>query len=103
MKNQEAILRRREAEIKTGQEDLARALTRTLVIARYRGNCKCGMMLTEQDKTAKAQTYCCPHCGLKQTLKPLPPPAPKVEPVPEPVGDASPRESTKLRKRAVPA
>ena len=69
MKSQEAILRRREAEIKTGQEDLARALTRTLVILRYKGNCKCGLMLTEQDKTSKAETYKCPQCGHQQTLK----------------------------------
>ncbi len=63
MKNQEAILRRREAEIKTGQEALAHALTKSLVLLKFKGNCKCGMMLTNQDETQKANTYRCPHCG----------------------------------------
>ncbi|MEI6168793.1 MAG: hypothetical protein WCS52_16550 [bacterium] len=63
MKSQEAILRRREAEIKTGQEALAHALTKSLVLLRFKGNCKCGMMLTEQDKKPNAETYLCPHCG----------------------------------------
>ena len=69
MKSQEAILRRREAEIKTGQEAFARALTRSLVILRYKGKCKCGLMLTEKDKSPNAETYHCPHCGLRQALK----------------------------------
>ena len=63
MKSQEALLRRREAEFKTGQEDLARALGRSLVLLRFKGNCKCGMMLTDQDKNPNAETYRCPHCG----------------------------------------
>ena len=63
MKNQEAILRRREDEIKTGQEALARELSQSLVILRYKGNCKCGLMLAEQDKNPNAETYRCPHCG----------------------------------------
>ena len=71
MKSQEAILRRREAEIKTGQEDLARALTRTLVISRYKGNCKCGLMLSEQDKNANSESYRCPHCGKSGPLAPV--------------------------------
>jgi len=63
MKNQEAILHRRAAEIKTGQEDLARALAKTLVLLRFKGNCKCGMMLAEQDKNRSADSYLCPRCG----------------------------------------
>lgn len=68
MRNQEAILRRREAEIRTGQEALASALAKSLVIRRFVGNCKCGLMLSELDKTAKAKTYCCPHCGKTTSL-----------------------------------
>jgi len=63
MNNQETILRRREAEFKTGQKDLARELSQTLVLLPYKGNCKCGMMLTEQDKKPNAETYSCPRCG----------------------------------------
>ena len=70
MKSQEAILLRREAEIKTGQEDLARALAKTLVLRPYKGNCKCGMMLTEQDKNSNAETYRCPRCGKSGPLVP---------------------------------
>ncbi|MEI6786899.1 MAG: hypothetical protein WCL49_00310 [bacterium] len=68
MKSQEAILCRREAEIKTGKEDLARALAKTLVIRRFRGNCKCGLMLSEQDKNPNSETYRCPHCGKSNPL-----------------------------------
>lgn len=68
MKNQDAILRRREAEIKNGQEALASALAKSLVIRRFVGNCKCGMMLMDQDKTTKANTYHCPHCGKSISL-----------------------------------
>ena len=67
MKSQEAILRRREAEIKTGQEALAHALTKSLVLLRFKGNCKCGMMLTNQDKNPKGNSYLCPHCGKSGT------------------------------------
>ena len=63
MNNQEATLRRREAEIKAGQESLAHALTKTLVLLPHKGNCKCGMMLTEQDRIPNAETYLCPRCG----------------------------------------
>jgi len=63
MKSQESILRRREADIKTGQEDLARALAKTLVLLRFKGNCKCGMMLAEQDKSPSTESYKCPRCG----------------------------------------
>ena len=70
MKSQDAILLRREAAIKTGQEDLARALAKTLVLLPYKGNCKCGMMLTEQDKNAQAGSYSCPRCGKSGPLAP---------------------------------
>ena len=63
MNNQEATLRRREAEVKAGQESLAHALTKTLVLLPHKGNCKCGMMLTEQDRHPKTETYLCPRCG----------------------------------------
>jgi len=78
MKSQEAILRRREAEIKSGQEALAHALTKSLVLLRYKGNCKCGMMLTEQDKKPKTESYLCPHCGKSGPI------ASKAAPTPKP-------------------
>lgn len=78
MKSQEAILRRREAEIKTGQEALAHALTKSLVLLRYKGNCKCGMMLTNQDKKPKGESYLCPHCGKSGPLASVTPPSPKA-------------------------
>ncbi|MEI8122705.1 MAG: hypothetical protein WCI20_11670 [bacterium] len=71
MNSQEAFLRRKEAEMKTGQEDLARALSKTLVLRPFRGYCKCGMMLTEQDKNPNVQTYRCPHCGKSGPLAPI--------------------------------
>ena len=79
MKSQEALLRRREAEIKTGQEDLARALAKSLVLLRFKGHCKCGLMLTEQDKKSKTETYLCPHCGKSGPI--LSKPAPALKPV----------------------
>jgi len=63
MKSQETMLRRREAEVKAGQESLAHALTKTLVLLPHKGNCKCGMMLTEKDRNPKTETYHCPRCG----------------------------------------
>jgi predicted SprT family Zn-dependent metalloprotease len=63
MKNSEIILRRREAEVKAGQDALAHALTKTLVLLPHKGNCKCGMMLTEQDRNKNTETYRCPRCG----------------------------------------
>ena len=71
MKNSEIILRRREAEVKAGQESLAHALTKTLVLLPHRGNCKCGMMLTGQDRNPKTKTYRCPRCGKSDTLTSL--------------------------------
>ena len=70
--SQEARLHRREAEIKTGQEALASALAKTLVLLRYKGKCKCGMMLTDQDKNPNAETYRCPHCNKSGPLAPAP-------------------------------
>jgi len=77
MKSQDAILRRREAEIKTGKEALAHALTKSLVLLRYKGDCKCGMMLTDRDKKPNAETYLCPHCGKSGPLASKPAAIPK--------------------------
>ena len=63
MKSQEYLLRRREQAEKLGAEELARALERTLVLLRYKGKCRCGLMLTERDQNSSAETYSCPHCG----------------------------------------
>ena len=76
-KSQEARLHRREAEIKTGQEALASALAKSLVLLRYKGNCRCGLMLTERDKNPNAETYRCPHCGKSGPLAPVAAAAPK--------------------------
>lgn len=63
MTNQETILRRREADLKQGMKELARELAQTLVLLPHKGNCKCGMMLTEKDKKPNLENYCCPRCG----------------------------------------
>jgi hypothetical protein len=63
VKNEEAMLRRREADIKKGEEELARALAKSLVLLNYRGKCHCGLMLTERDQVAGKDSYRCPHCG----------------------------------------
>ena len=71
MNSQEVTLRRRDAEVKAGQESLAHALTKTLVLLPHKGNCKCGMMLTEQDRSTKTETYLCPRCGKSGHLVPV--------------------------------
>jgi hypothetical protein len=77
-KSQEACLHRREAEIKLGQEALASALAKSLVLLRYKGNCKCGLMLTERDKNPKTNTYRCPQCGKSGPLAIVAPATPKA-------------------------
>lgn len=69
-KIQAARLQRREGEIREGKEALASALAKSLVLMRYMGKCACGLMLTEQDKNPKADTYRCPHCGKSGPLAP---------------------------------
>jgi hypothetical protein len=75
MKSQEALLRRRKEVERLGAEEIARALTRTLVLLPFKGNCTCGMMLTERDRTPNKATFSCPSCarlGLPATAKPAP-------------------------------
>ena len=67
---QVARLQRQAAEMKKGKEAFAIALARSLVLLRYRGKCQCGLMLTEEDKNPKAETYRCPHCGRSGPLAP---------------------------------
>jgi hypothetical protein len=67
-KSQEARLQREKVAIQQGKEALASALAKTLVIRRYMGNCKCGMMLMEQDKNPNAATYHCPRCRKSSPL-----------------------------------
>ena len=60
---------RREKAAKAGAADLAHALEKSLVILRYSGKCKCGLMLTERDRDPKKKTaYLCPHCGRSGAL-----------------------------------
>lgn len=55
---------RREDAIKAGAAELAHALEKSLVIRRFEGTCKCGLMLTDRDRDPKKKTvYNCPHCG----------------------------------------
>lgn len=63
MNSQEALLRRRQETARVGAEEIARALTKTLVLLPYKGDCTCGMMLTERDRTGTKQSYLCPRCG----------------------------------------
>lgn len=68
LKSQEARLQRQKVASKHGKEALASALAKTLIIRRYMGNCKCGMMLMEQDKNPNAATYHCPRCKKSNPL-----------------------------------
>ncbi len=70
-KVQEARVKHQESEIKQGKEALAKALSRSLVLLRYRGKCTCGLMLTDRDKNPKADTYRCPHCERSGPLAPM--------------------------------
>ena len=74
---QQARLQRHKAEVKKGREALASALAKSLVMLSFKGKCRCGLMLTAQDRNPNAKTYHCPRCGRSGPL-PLaaqPPPA----------------------------
>ena len=55
-------------EKKDNALQFARALTRTLSQAVFKGKCKCGMMLTERDKAAGSSRHTCPRCGWRGEL-----------------------------------
>ena len=62
----EVQLRRQEAAAVAEQKLFARELAGGLRLLRFRGTCKCGLMLTERDQDASGKTgesYTCPHCG----------------------------------------
>jgi hypothetical protein len=59
----ESKLRRSALAAETGALELANALRRGLRLLHYQGKCKCGLMLTERDRSQNKQTYRCPHCG----------------------------------------
>ena len=45
------------------KEDSDRESKGFVRVLRYRGRCKCGMMLTDRDKNRGSNTYACPKCG----------------------------------------
>lgn len=68
MNSKQTQIQRRAQEIEKGKEELAGALKRGLLLLRYLGHCKCGLMLTERDRNAKKATFRCPHCGASGPL-----------------------------------
>lgn len=62
------MLERRVKEAKRSKETLDGELRRGLLLLRYLGQCKCGLMLTEQDRSKKRNVYNCPHCGASGPL-----------------------------------
>ena len=69
-KGQEARLQRQAVEIIKGKEALAAELAKTLVMRPHKGNCRCGLMLTERDRNPKSGNYLCPRCGKSGRLAP---------------------------------
>jgi len=49
--------------VKENAEQFALALTKTLSLATFFGKCKCGLALTERDKSSEKRHHSCPRCG----------------------------------------
>jgi predicted RNA-binding Zn-ribbon protein involved in translation (DUF1610 family) len=75
MKTPENQLRRLEAAAVAEKKSFARELAAGLQLLRFRGTCKCGLMLTNRDqneaKESQEATYNCPHCGRSGLLAKL--------------------------------
>jgi hypothetical protein len=67
MNSTELQLRRQETAATAERKSFARELAAGLQLLRFRGTCKCGLMLTNRDqnqpKDTPETTYSCPHCG----------------------------------------
>lgn len=59
----ERLVHRLETEAKAGKESFARELAGGMLLLRSKGNCRCGLMLTERDQNRDKDTYSCPRCG----------------------------------------
>ncbi len=71
MNRTESLLLRVERVTKAEKESFTRQLAAGLLLLRYKGKCKCGLMLTERDQNRDKATYTCPHCGRAGQLAPL--------------------------------
>jgi len=54
--------------LQRARDEFASELKRGLLLLRYVGHCKCGLMLTERDREPKTGRYRCPHCGATGAL-----------------------------------
>ena len=68
MNSKQTQVQRADREAKRVKEEFASELRRGLLLLRYLGHCKCGLVLTERDLTKKKNTYSCPHCGASGPL-----------------------------------
>ena len=69
MTSKQTQIQRQAQELERGKAELAAELKRGLLLLRYLGRCKCGLMLTGRDRhQKKKQTYSCPHCGASGPL-----------------------------------
>ena len=59
---------RQARQAKRAKEEFAGELKRGLLLLPSLGHCKCGLMLTERDRSSKKNTYNCPHCGASGPL-----------------------------------
>jgi len=68
MTSKQTQLQRQVLEAARAKDELAGELKRGLLLLRYLGHCKCGLMLTGRDKVENKDTYNCPHCGARGPL-----------------------------------
>ena len=68
MTSKQIQLHRDAQKAKQAKDEFASELKRGLLLLRYLGQCKCGLMLTERDRNQKKTTYSCPHCGASGPL-----------------------------------
>ncbi len=68
MNAQKALLERLARLVERSKAELANEFKRGLLVLRYAGQCKCGMMLTQRDLRQKKGKYTCPRCGASGPL-----------------------------------
>jgi len=68
MTSKQTQVQRQAQEVERGKAELAAELKRGLLLLRYLGHCKCGLMLTGRDRNQKKNTFKCPHCGTSGPL-----------------------------------
>jgi predicted SprT family Zn-dependent metalloprotease len=68
MTSKQIQLDRIARETQRMKDEFAGEIKRGLLLLRYLGRCKCGLMLTERDRKQGKKTYRCPHCGASGPL-----------------------------------